>query len=145
MATENQLRALEKWLKHEIPAGHDICEMPGEVCSDALSRLHEASELYKIDNSKKGIVLKVKQAIVSELQKDGYIDTRIGVDQTLDVEQDKIREERVLEAEAKAEAQRITEEQGRAPASTTIPLPAAEAEPAQPPAVKSTPTSGSIM
>ena len=38
-----------------------------------------------------------------------------------------------------AEAQRIREEQGRAPAATTIPTPAAEAAPAQPPSAKPTP------
>lgn len=196
MATENQLKALEKWLIKELPAGSDICEMPGDVCSDALSRLHEASEAYKNDKTKKGIVLKAKQEIVSELRESGYIDLRIGIDQTLETEQkekdkidelhrvvfgkraeedqnqDKIREERVnvLEAEAreavekqqsapelpkkpnereifgervKAEAQRIREEQGLA--TTTIPIPPAKSDTAQPPTPPAKPTVAELI
>lgn len=134
MASENQLAALESWLKKELPSGMSICEMPGEVCSDALERLHNASEEYKEDKRKYGIVKKVKQEIVSDLKEQGYIDVRISVDEEIAVDQDKIREERVrtLEEEAReaehkepqrdpfgkqvvAEAQRIREEQGLTP------------------------------
>lgn len=146
MATENQLAALESWLKNEIPTGMSICEMPGEVCSDVLGKLHKASEEYKEDKRKYGIVKKIKKEIVSELKEQGYIDVRIiGVDEEIVVDQDKIREERVkaLEAEAReaehkepqrdpfgkrvvAEALRIQEGQGlipkeeKEPAQTTV-------------------------
>jgi len=115
MASENQLAALRNWLKHEIPAGHSVCEMPAEVCSDALSRLHAASEEYKEDKTKKGLVLKTKKEIVRELREQGGIDVQIDLDQKALVNP---------EERAWAEAQKIKEEQGRAPAPTTIPLPA---------------------
>lgn len=84
MASENQLAALESWLKKELPSGMSICEMPGEVCSDALERLHNASEEYKEDKKKYGIVKKVKQEIVSDLKEQGYIDVRISVDSDIE-------------------------------------------------------------
>lgn len=115
MSSENQLAALRNWLKQEIPADEDVCEMPGEVCSDALSRLHEASEEYKNDNKKNyGIVLKTKKEIASELREQGWIDLRIGVDDTIELDQDKIREERVriLEAEAIEEEKKAKDRVG---------------------------------
>ena len=84
MATEGQLAALRSWLKQEIPTGEAVCEMPGEICSDALSRLHEASEAYNKDKKKyNGIVGKTKKKIVSELREQGYIDVQIGVNETI--------------------------------------------------------------
>ena len=137
MASENQLAALESWLKKELPPGMSICEMPGEVCSDALERLHNASEEYKDDKRKYGIVKKVKQEIVNDLKEQGYIDARIDVDNNIEEaraeqkekekidalhtavfgkraegNQDRAREERVrtLEEEAKEAEQKETKD-----------------------------------
>jgi len=64
MATENQIKALEKWL------GIPLMDMDFKIASAYLDRLHEASEAYKKDKKgNKGIVKKVKAQIAAELKK----------------------------------------------------------------------------
>ena len=68
MATEKQIRALEKWL------GIPLMDMNFKKASAYLDRLHDASEEYKKDKKgKKGIVKKVKEQIIAELQKLGLV------------------------------------------------------------------------
>ena len=122
MATENQLAALRNWLKQEMPKGEAVCEMPGEVCSDALSRLHEASEKYKEDKKTNyGLVLATKKEIVSELREQGWIGVPIseGEEKEKKVEKapelpKKPDEKEVFGDRAQAEAQKIRDEQGLA-------------------------------
>lgn len=74
MATENQIKALEKWL------GIPLMDMNFKVASAYLDRLHKASEEYKKDKKgKKGIVKKVKVEITAELQKLGLVVDEEGV------------------------------------------------------------------
>lgn len=124
MASEGQLVGLRSWLKQEMPKGEDVCEMPSEVCSDALSRLHEASEKYK-ENKKAnyGLVLRVKKEIVSELREQGWIGVPIseGEEKEKKVEKapelpKKPDEKEAFGERAEAEAQKIREEQGLAEA-----------------------------
>lgn len=122
MASENQLAALRNWLKQEMPKGEAVCEMPGEVCSDALSRLHEASEKYKEDKKTNyGLVLETKKDIVSELREQGWIGVPIseGEEKEKKVEKapelpKKPDEKEVFGDRAQAEAQKIRDEQGLA-------------------------------
>lgn len=68
MATEKQIKALEKWL------GIPLMDMNFKTASSYLDRLHKASEEYKKDKKgKKGIVKKVKAEIIAELQKLGLV------------------------------------------------------------------------
>ena len=121
MASENQLAALGNWLKGEIPAGEAVCEMPGEVCSDALSRLHEASEKYKEDKKTNyGLVLATKKAIVSELREQGWIGVPISEGEEKEKKVEKAPElpkkpdaKEVFGERAEAEAEKIRDEQGR--------------------------------
>ena len=145
MATENQLAALRNWLKQEMPKGEAVCEMPGEVCSDALSRLHEASEKFKEDKKTNyGLVLKTKKEIVSELREQGWIGVPIseGEEKEKKVEKaselpKKPDEKEVFGDRAEAEAQKIRDEQGLAPAAPEQKPPLNEAgiEPPQQPKV----------
>lgn len=73
MATEKQLKALEKWLSGELRDGEGVGEMPFEVCSDALSRLSEASKAYKEKKAERGVVKKTKVQIADELRERGFI------------------------------------------------------------------------
>jgi len=71
-----------------IPKGEEVCERPGEVCSDALSRLHDASEAYKEDKKTNyGLVLKTKKEIVSELREQGWIGVPISEGEETKVEE----------------------------------------------------------
>ena len=125
MATEPQLAALRNWLKQEMPKGETVCEMPGEVCSDALSRLHEASETYKEDKKTNyGLVLKTKKEIVNELQEQGWIGVPISEGEEKEKKVEKASElpkkpdaKEVFGDRAQAEAEKIREEQGRAEAT----------------------------
>ncbi len=120
MATEPQLAALRNWLKQEMPKGEAVCEMPGEVCSDALSRLHEASEKFKEDKKTNyGLALKTKKEIVKELQEQGWIGVPIseGEEKEKKVEKaselpKKPDEKEVFGDRAQAEAEKIRDEQG---------------------------------
>ncbi len=67
MATEGQLNALENWL------GVKLEDVEFEIASEYLDRLHEASEAFKNDKTKKGIVKRTKQEICDELRKAGKI------------------------------------------------------------------------
>lgn len=63
MATQPQLNALEKWLN--VP----VKEMDFETASNALERLHAASETYnKAPAREKGIVKKTKETILAEFK-----------------------------------------------------------------------------
>ena len=73
MATEKQLIALEKWLTPVLKEGEDIGEMPFEMCSDALSRLSEASQAFKEGRAKRGSVKQAKEQIAEELRSHGWI------------------------------------------------------------------------
>ena len=127
MASEGQLVGLRSWLKQEIPKGEDVCEMPSEVCSDALTRLHEASEKYKEDKKTNyGLVLKTKKEIVRELREDRWIGVPISKGEETKVEEKvektpelskKPDENEVFGERAEAEAQKIREEQGLTPAA----------------------------
>jgi len=67
MATEGQLNALQNWL------GVKLEDIDFDSASEYLDRLHEASEQFNTDKTKKGIVKKTKQAICDELRKAGKI------------------------------------------------------------------------
>ena len=68
MATENQIKALEKWL------GIPLMDMHFKKASAYLDRLHDASEAYKKDKKgNKGIIKKVKAEIIAELQTLGLV------------------------------------------------------------------------
>lgn len=104
MATENQLKALRNWLSGYIPEGEAICEMPAEVCSATLTKLHEASEAYKNGN-KNGDIKKAKKEIIDELREQGWI----GVPADEAIAQ---LHSQVFGDRAQAEIPRIREEQG---------------------------------
>lgn len=67
MATENQIKALEKWL------GVFLMDMDFKMASAYLDRLHEANDEYKKDKSKKGVVKAAKGQIITELQELGLV------------------------------------------------------------------------
>lgn len=116
MASEEQLVGLRNWLKREIPKGETVCEMPSEVCSDALSRLHEASELYKEDKKANyGLVLKTKKEIVSELRKDNWIGEPMRSEEEMEAEEK--ADDHLFGDRAQAEAKKIRDEQERAEAT----------------------------
>lgn len=115
MATESQLAALRNWIKQEIPVGEAVCEMPAEICSDALSRLHDASEAYKEDKKKNyGIVGKTKKEIVRELREQRWIDVQTGVNNALGAEKKAASMQPAPPNREEAEAQKVSEEQGKA-------------------------------
>lgn len=69
MATEGQINALSNWLKVTVKQ-----ELDFEAASDALARLHEASEKYNENKSKnKGIISETKRAIIKELKDMDYL------------------------------------------------------------------------
>ena len=121
MASENQLQALRNWLNRDIPEGEAICEMPAEVCSAALTKLHEASEAYKNGN-KNGGIKKAKKEIIAELREQGWIGVPADVPAVAQQKAEnkplpKLSDELINEMfgdRAQAEIQRIREEQGLA-------------------------------
>lgn len=131
MATEPQLRALRNWLNRDIPEGMTICEMPADVCSAALTKLHEASEAYQNGN-KNGGIKKAKLEIIADLKEQGWISVPAVAEQKAQSKPELPKKPDVNERfgdRAQAEAQKIREEQGLAGEATE---PVESEQPAQP-------------
>lgn len=99
--------------------------MPAEICSSALSQLCAASDARQ-NGEKNGTIKEAKHAVISELRKQGWIGIPADAPRQAPLHQPDFGER------AKAEMQKIKEEQGltpKPPQPASAPAPALELEP----------------